>query len=104
MGQRNAILMFLFVGGGIMAPIMMLAAAAGSLGPLAIPIGIGTIAVGYACLVTAKWPELRAGHLLSFGPRRLPEARRRLYWSAYIVMAAGLLLVAFATPLVQAIT
>jgi hypothetical protein len=99
MGQRSAIVMFLFVGGGIMVPIMLLAVASASLGSLAIPVATLTLGVGFACLVTAKWPELRAGHFVSFGPRRLSSARRKLYWLAYIVLSCSLLLAAFAVSL-----
>ena len=78
---------------------MLLAAASASLGPLAMPVAAVALAVGFVCLVTAKWLELRAGHLVSFGPRRLSPARRKLYWLAYVVLSCGLLLAAFAVLL-----
>jgi len=62
MGQRSAIIMFLF-GGGIVVPVVVLTIIAGSLGRSALPVAVLVQFVGFACLVTAKWPELAAGHI-----------------------------------------
>ena len=95
MGQRSAIIMFLF-GGGIVVPVVVLTIIAGSLGRSALPVAVLVQFVGFACLVTAKWPELAAGHLFSFGPRRLSARGRKCYWSGYALIACGLML-AFAS-------
>lgn len=81
MGQRGAIMMFLF-SGGILLPVIVLAIVAGYLGRSALPVGMFVECLGVFCLVFAKWPELAAGHLLSLGPKRLSARRRKfkLVW------------------------
>jgi len=95
MGQRSAIIMFL-ASGGIVIPIVLLTVIAGSLGRSALPVAMLVQVVGVSCLVFAKWPEFAAGHLMSFGPKRLSSRGRRLYWYGYALIGGGLVL-AFAS-------
>jgi hypothetical protein len=94
MGQREAIAQFL-VSGGIMVPVVVLAGTAAMLGPAVVPVAVAVIWVGFASLVIAKWPFSRKEFWLSFGPRRLPPVRRKLYWAAYCMLGCGLLLILF---------
>ena len=101
MGQRSAIIMFL-LGGGILIPVAVLAAIAASLGRNALPVAILVQVVGFACLVFAKWPELAAGHPLSFGPKRLSSRGRKFYWSGYALIGCGLVLASASLLFVRA--
>jgi hypothetical protein len=97
MNQRSAIAMFL-LGGGLLAPLAVLMVLSAALGRAATPVGVITLAVGVACLVVAKWPLLRQGRLISFGPRQLSARGRRFYWSGYVLVASGAILALVALP------
>ena len=83
--------MFLF-SGGIVVPVVVLTIISDSLGRSALPVAMLAQVVGLVCLAFAKWPELAAGHLFSFGPRRLSARGRKFYWSGYALIGFGLVL------------
>jgi hypothetical protein len=91
MGQRSAIIMFLW-GGGIVVPLVALVIIAESLGRSTLPVAVLAQVVGFACLVFAKWPELAAGRLFSFGPKGLSVRGRKFYWSGYTLIGCGIVL------------
>ena len=101
MGQRSAIIMFLW-SGGVAVPLVVLLVIAESLGRGALPVAVLAQVVGFGCLVFAKWPELAAGHLFSFGPRRLSARGRKFYWSGYALIGCGLVLAFAGLPFARA--
>ena len=101
MGQRSAIIMFLW-SGGIVVPLIPLTFLAGVLGSGALPVAVLVQVVGFACLAYAKWPELAAGHLFSFGPKRLATRGRKYYWSGYVLIGCGVVLAFASLPFARA--
>ena len=98
MGQRNAIMMMLLSGGMVFAVIVMGVLAA-SLGTAAVPAGVAGMWLGLIGLIVAKWPVLRNGDLLAFGPGNLSQSGRALYWSSYGLMGCALFLTLFGLSL-----
>jgi hypothetical protein len=94
MGQRHAIVLWL-LGGGLLVPVVLIAAAVELLGRAAHSVAIAAIALGFVSLVAAKWPLLRAGQFMSFGAEALTPSGRIFYWSGYAILAFGLLLALF---------
>jgi len=101
MGQRSAVIMFLF-GGGIIVPVWVLIFIAAYFGRSALPVAMLVQVVGFACLVFAKWPELAAGHFFAFGPKRLSARGRKFYWSGYTLIGCGLVLALASLPFARA--
>lgn len=97
MGQRSAIAMFLW-GGGWLIPVGLLLGAASPLGRAATPAAVAMLTVGFASLVASKWPLLRNGRLMSFGPRLLSASGRRFYWAGYALIGCGVILALAALP------
>ena len=95
MGQRGAIVMLLFTGGVVMLPVAALSIISLELGRAATPVGVFFLWAGLACLIFAKWPQLRAGDYWSVGPAKLSSGRKQLYWASYAVMACALAIVVF---------
>ena len=54
--------------------------------------GLGLGCLGIVLLYLARLPLYRQRQFLTFGPRALPPFHRKLYWSAYISVLAGILL------------
>ena len=54
--------------------------------------GLGSGIVGIVILFFARLPLYREGRFFIFGPRALDRKHRRLYWLAYVFVAASLLL------------
>ena len=91
MGQRSAIFMFL-LGGGAILPVVILGIIAGLLGRSAMLMAIFVQVLGFASIVFAKWPELAAGRIFSFGPKSLSTRGRLFYWSGYALIGCGFIL------------
>ncbi len=56
-------------------------------------LGLGCL--GCVLLFFARLPLYRQHRFWTFGPRELPNLHRKLYWLAYIFVAACILLLAF---------
>lgn len=54
-------------------------------------IALASALVGIVLLFVAKWPLYRQGTYLTFGPKALPEPRRKAYWTAYAFIGVSLL-------------
>jgi len=54
--------------------------------------GLGLGSLGVALLFFARLPLYRQRQFLTFGPKALPAFHRKLYWSAYLSILAGMLL------------
>ena len=54
--------------------------------------GLGTGVTGSILLFFARLPLYRQRRFWTFGPSALPRFHRKLYWLAYAVIVAGLLL------------
>ena len=100
MGKRSAIAMFLW---GAAPVVLACAAIAGhemvSLAPSVAPVMVlGALFGSLGCFVGAKWPLLRKGRLISFGPGALPVATRPFYWSGWGFLALSLCLMLGSLP------
>jgi len=56
-------------------------------------VALATAIVGIVLLFAAKLPLYRQGRYFTFGPRVLPEGRRRVYRIAYVFIGASLFLI-----------
>ena len=56
-------------------------------------VALAAAIVGIVLLFLAKLPLYRQGRYFSFGPRALPEGRRRVYRTAYAFIGANLFLI-----------
>ncbi len=54
-------------------------------------IPLASSLVGIVLLFAAKWPLYRQGMYFTFGPKGLPEPRRKVYWTAYAFVGVSLL-------------
>ncbi|NLZ06542.1 MAG: hypothetical protein GXY19_15365 [Phycisphaerae bacterium] len=54
-------------------------------------IALASALVGIVLLFIAKWPLYRQGTYLTFGPKALPEPRRKIYRVAYALIGVSLL-------------
>jgi hypothetical protein len=54
--------------------------------------GLGAGAIGAVLLFMARLPLYRQRRFLTVGPGQLDRKHRRIYWLAYIMLAASLLL------------
>lgn len=54
-------------------------------------IALASTLVGIVLLFVAKWPLYRRGTYFTFGPKALPEPRRKVYWAAYVFIGVSLL-------------
>jgi hypothetical protein len=96
MGQRGAVVLFV-AGGGLLIPVALVLLIGHGLGAAAMPIAVGALLLGLACLVASKWAALRRDESWSFGPAARPGRTRQVYWVAYALIATGLLLALAAT-------
>jgi hypothetical protein len=55
-------------------------------------LGLGTGGIGIILLFFARLPLYRQGRFWTFGPQHLDRSHRRLYWVAYLLVAACILL------------
>lgn len=54
-------------------------------------IALASAFAGIVLLFVAKWPLYRQGTYFTFGPKGLPEPRRKVYWTAYAFIGVSLL-------------
>jgi hypothetical protein len=76
----------------ILLPVLSSLKAADALNLFYSGLGIGSI--GIMLLFFARFPLYRQRKFLAFGPRELPAFHRKLYWLAYLLVVASVLLLA----------
>jgi hypothetical protein len=54
--------------------------------------GLGLGCLGVGLLFFARWPLYRQGHFFSFGPSKLSNLRRKIYWVSYAMILAAIML------------
>ena len=52
----------------------------------------GCYVLGLSLLIVAKWPLFRKNVWISFGPQKLDAANRKIYFQAYKVLSAGVII------------
>ncbi len=74
----------------ILLPFLQMFRAAVVTSPVSTSIACASLLmVGFAFFALAKVSVIRAGHLVSFGPRKMSRMMRSLYYVGYVLLAVG---------------
>lgn len=87
-GQRSAIVMFL-VGGGLLIPVVLIAAFVPFLGRAAIPTAAGVLAIGVGFIVTGRWISSRPDLPEPLAQSRMALRGRRALWFGFSLVGCA---------------
>lgn len=92
MGKNNLIANLVFVLGPILFGVLVIFATNFILvAPrFALVTVVVTFTLGVICLFAAKFPSIRKGVFVSFGPGKLAKPYRSLYYVSYILLSLGI--------------
>jgi len=97
MGQRSAIVMFL-AAGGLLIPVVFVAAFVPLLGSAAIPLAVGIFAIGIGLVLIARRHSASLGSPEALVQSRLVAKSRLTLWFGLALIAGALYIALAALP------